>query len=345
MSSALTFELPEALEAREPPEHRGLARDEVRMMVARRHDRALVHARARDLPDFLAPGDLVVVNASATLPASVPGRRANGDVIELHLSTPMPGAQDEATWLVELRRRSGTFRRARDGETLVLPGGARAELITRYASRSRLWVASLRLPASLYEYLARHGRPISYRYVDREWPLPCYQTAFAIEPGSAEMPSAGRPLSASVVTALVARGIQVAPLVLHTGVSSLEGDEQPYPERYRVPSQTARLVNATRAAGGRVVAVGTTVVRALESVSSPDGLLEGGAGWTDLVVTAERGVRTVDGLLTGWHEPHASHLLMLEAIAGRDLVERSYRAALECGYLWHEFGDVELILP
>ncbi|MGH2996466.1 MAG: S-adenosylmethionine:tRNA ribosyltransferase-isomerase, partial [Gaiellaceae bacterium] len=143
----------------------------------------------------------------------------------------------------------------------------------------------------------------------------------------------------------IARGVAIAPLVLHTGVSSLEEDEPPYPERFSVPAATARLVTATRRWGGRVIAVGTTVVRALETVSGPDGSLEPGAGWTRLVVTPERGVRAVDGILTGWHEPRASHLLMLEAVAGRELVRRSYRAALECGYLWHEFGDVHLVLP
>ena len=144
------------------------------------------------------------------------------------------------------------------------------------------------------------------------WPLDTYQNVYASEPGSAEMPSAGRPFTADVLGRLVARGIGVTPLVLHTGVASLEADELPYPERFAVPATTAERVNATHDAGRRVVAIGTTVVRALESAVGPDGRARAAAGWTDLVITPERGVRLVDGLLTGWHEPEASHLLMLE---------------------------------
>jgi S-adenosylmethionine:tRNA ribosyltransferase-isomerase len=159
------------------------------------------------------------------------------------------------------------------------------------------------------------------------------------------MPSAGRPFTHELVTELVTKGVLVAPLTLHTGVSSPERGEPPYPERYRVPATTARLVNAVHGWGGRVVAVGTTVVRALETVAADDGTVSGGEGWTNLVVTPERGVRAVDGLLTGWHEPEASHLQLLEAVAGDDLLQRSYRAAQVHGYRWHEFGDLHLILP
>ena len=343
MSAEPAFELPERLEAHEAPEERGLARDDVRMLVAR-GDGRLTHGRARDLPDFLEPGDLLVINTSRTLPAALSGRRSDGSELELRLSTPLPGAPDDR-WVVELRRGDQPFGHARAGEVLDLPGGARARLEAPYLVGPRLWAARLELPEPLLAYLRRHGAPIRYAYVPEAHPLADYQTAYAVEPGSAEMPSAGRPLTPEVLTALVAKGVLVAPVVLHTGVSSPERGERPYPERYRVSTTTARLVEATRAWGGRVVAVGTTVVRALETVARPDGTIEPGEGWTALVVTAERGVRAVDGLLTGWHEPEASHLDMLEAVAGRRLISRSYAAALQAGYLWHEFGDVHLILP
>jgi S-adenosylmethionine:tRNA ribosyltransferase-isomerase len=228
---------------------------------------------------------------------------------------------------------------------LGLPYGARATLEAHYLTGARLWAARLELPEPLMAYLARYGAPIRYRYVPDVHPLSAYETAYATEPGSAEMPSAGRPVTPAVLTALAARGVTVAPIVLHTGVSSPERGERPYPERYRVPPTTARLVEATRRWGGRVVAVGTTVVRALETVARPDGTVEAGEGWTGLVVTPARGVRAVDGLITGWHEPEASHLDILHAVAGRRLIERSYAAALDAGYLWHEFGDLHLILP
>jgi S-adenosylmethionine:tRNA ribosyltransferase-isomerase len=335
------FEVPQACEAHEPPEARGLARDEVRLMVATRSTGRLVHARFNGLHRFLAAGDLLVLNVSAQIPAALPATRPDGTALELRLSTPMP----DGRWLVELRLGAESFAGAVERERLVLPGGAQAELVSRYAHGRRLWLTELRLPKPLDRYLAEHGRPIRYGYVSRAWPLETYRNVYALEPGSVEPPSAGRPFTRELITRLVAKGVLVAPLTLHTGVSSLERDETPYPEWYRVPEATAQLVNAVRGWGGRVVAVGTTVVRALETVSAADGTVEPGEGWTSLVVTPDAGLNAVDGLVTGWHEPRATHLDLLQAAAGEELLERSYVAALEHGYLWHEFGDSQLILP
>ncbi len=342
--SARPIEPPSVREAAEPPEARGLRRDEVRLMVARRGDGRILHSRVAALPRFLRRGDLVVVNTSATLPAALGARRADGSALELHLSTPARG-EAPGRWLVELRRGSEPFRGGEPGERIELPGGGAARLLAPCAGGRRLWLAQLDLPEPLQAYLEHHGRPIRYGYVPRRWPLAAYQTAYALEPGSAEMPSAGRPLSAELITRLVASGMLVAPITLHTGVSSPEAQEPPYPERYRVPAETARLVDSVHAWGGRVVAVGTTVVRALETVAGEDGAVRAGAGWTELVVTPERGLRAVDGLLTGWHEPEASHFQLLRAAAGDELLGRSYAAAVAHGYLWHEFGDSHLILP
>jgi S-adenosylmethionine:tRNA ribosyltransferase-isomerase len=341
---ALVFELPPALQAHEPPEARGLARDEVRLLVSRPLAEPTDH-HARDLPQLLLAGDLLVVNTSGTLAAAVDGVRPDGQKLELHLSTRLPAG----LWLVEPRRpaRPGSlpFRDDLAGETLRVPGGGLVHVLARYPESGRLWVCALHFPAPVTAYLAEHGRPIRYSHVGRDWPIDAYQTVYATEPGSAEMPSAGRPLTPRLITELVARGVGVTPIVLHAGVSSLEDHETPAPEEYRVPAATAWRVNATRAAGGRVVAVGTTVVRALETVADERGTAHPGQGWADIIVTPERGVRVVDGLLTGWHEPRASHLLILEAIAGRPMLEQAYRVALERGYLWHEFGDLHLILP
>ena len=320
----------------------------MRLLVARRDRGPLVHDTFRGLPAHLRAGDLLVVNTSATIPAALSATRADGTALDLHLSTPLPGPEPHGAarprWVVELRRAGARFRGASAGERLALPGGASAELLATYLSPGRLWIAALDLPAGVHAYLAEHGRPIAYGHLARPRPLADLQTVFADEPGSAEMPSAGRPFSDRVLDDLLARGVQVAPLVLHTGVASLERGERPYPERYRVPALTATRVNAHRAAGGRVIAVGTTVVRALESVAAPDGRVEAGEGWTSLVITPDRPVRAVDGLITGWHDADASHLLMLEAVGGRELIERSYAAALAAGYRRHEFGDSHLIL-
>jgi S-adenosylmethionine:tRNA ribosyltransferase-isomerase len=341
----LKFELPPELEAGEPPEARGLTRDAVRMMVASRSTGLLTHSTFALLPAFLEAGDLVVVNTSGTIPAALTATTPDGRRVALHLSTRL----DDGTWVVEPRRIAAhSTERWPDEQPprhLLLGESASLSLLERYRDSCRLWIAALDLPQPVLTWLTVHGRPIRYRYVERPWPLSAYQNVYVTEPGSAEMPSAGRPFTPEVITRLVAKGVGVTPIVLHTGVASLEADELPYPERVRVARTTVARVNATHAAGGRVIAVGTTVVRALESAADDDGQVHELDGWTDLVITPERGVRAVDGLLTGWHEPEASHLLMLEAVAGRPLLESSYAASLAEGYQWHEFGDLHLILP
>ncbi|MFG3226178.1 S-adenosylmethionine:tRNA ribosyltransferase-isomerase [Kitasatospora sp. NPDC048194] len=342
--------VPPELSAREPAEARGGARDGVRMLVGRKASGTVEHRRFTELPEVLRPGDLLVVNNSATLPAALPGRLPDGTPVALHLSSAQPDRR--GTHLVELRRavpgRAAAYyppeeSPARPGLRIGLPDGAAAELTGSFTAR--LWYAELSLPVPLLRYLERHGRAIRYGYTDRDWPIEAYQTVFASVPGSSEMPSAARPFSPEVVARLAGRGVLVAPVTLHTGVASPEVHEAPYAERFLVPAATARLARHVRDGGGRVIAVGTTVVRALESAAGPDGTLQEADGWTELVITPERGVRAVDGLLTGWHEPRASHLLMLAAVAGRPLLADCYRAAVRNRYLWHEFGDVNLLLP
>jgi S-adenosylmethionine:tRNA ribosyltransferase-isomerase len=343
-SDRLTFDLPPHLEAAEPPEARGTARDDVRMLVAHRTTGDLTHTTFRTLPSFLQDGDLVVINTSAVIPAAVAACSDDGTHMIVHLSTRL----DDGRWVIEPRRIDGGTTRRWAGPTprhMIVGNDATITLEEPYLDSDRLWIASLDLHQPVYTWLTAHGRPIRYGYVDRPWPIATYQNVYATEPGSAEMPSAGRPFTPDVITRLVAKGVGIAPLVLHTGVASLEATELPYPERLRVPPSTANRVSDTRRHGGRVIAVGTTVVRGLESAADASGEVQPFDGWTDLVITPERGVHVVDGLLTGWHEPEASHLLMLEAVAGRPLLESSYEASLREGYLWHEFGDMHLILP
>lgn len=350
-AAATAFTVPADLAASEPPEARGLARDEVRLLVARGPGR-LRHTRFRDLPRALRRGDLVVVNTSDTEPAAVDGA-VDGAGVTLHVSGPVPHG-DAAEWVVELRTPDG--RRVTDavaGTRIALPGGVTATLRAGHPdpavdAGSRLWRATIPVAGGLRGWLAAVGRPVRYPYLRGDWPLDAHRTALATataEFASAEMPSAGRPFSPGVLHGLRARGVRVAGLVLHTGVSSPEAGEVPLPERFRVPAATAAAVNAARAAGGRVVAVGTTVTRALETVADPAGRVRAGAGWTDLVLGPDRPSRVVDGLVTGWHEPDASHLLLLEAVAGPRTVTAAYAAALARGYLWHEFGDSCLLLP
>jgi S-adenosylmethionine:tRNA ribosyltransferase-isomerase len=429
-TAGLEFELPPGQEASEPPEARGLARDGVRLLVA---DGAGVrHSRFDQLGRFLSPGDLLVVNTSATLAAAVDGRRADGRAVTVHFSTRLDdgrpddgrpddgrpddgrpddgrpddgrpddgpdggraaggrldggraaggrldggraddGWADDGIWLAELRppgRATGPVTDARPGERISLPAGAALDLLA--AAGPRLWRVRAVLEGGAVAYLAEHGRPITYAYLRGSWPLRDYQTVFARDPGSAEMPSAGRPFSAELVTSLAVAGVVVTPITLHTGVSSLESGEPPLREWFRVPQPTAELVTLTRAAGRRVIAVGTTVTRALESAAdrAPGGMtghgtaghgtagrgtdraggygpgLEAAGAWTDLVLGPQRPARVVDGIITGWHAPGASHLDLLTAVAGVGRVSAAYREAIRHGYLWHEFGDSCLLLP
>jgi S-adenosylmethionine:tRNA ribosyltransferase-isomerase len=325
-------------DAREPAEVRGAGRDDVRLLVSF-GDGRIGHARFAELPELLLPGDLLVINTSSTLPAAVPVRDPDA-TLRLHLSSPWV----DGAWLVELRQEGERFDGGAEGDVLLLPDGGTAVLLERDPG-GRLWTAALQLPAPVPHYLARHGEPIRYAHAAESWPLEAYQTVYATEPGSAEMPSAGRAFTPELVTQLIAAEIDVAPLVLHTGVSSLEAGERPHPERYRVPRFTAERVNLARRLRGRVIAVGTTVVRALESAAGEDGRLHAREGWTDLVIEPDTAIRAVDGLLTGFHDRDSSHLSMLEAIAGAELLERSYEEAARTGYLRHEFGDMQLILP
>ncbi len=342
----LSFSLPPELEAPAPPENRGMTRDAVRMLVAAKSDGSLVHSHFSELPRFLDEGDLVVINTSGTLAAEIEGTGPGGVPVQVHLSTCLPAG----LWTVEIRRNGEAHLTASAGDVIELPAGGTVALLAPYSpgpggTGVRLWVSRVETPERLHSYLARHGRPIRYGYVRGSYPLSAYQNVYVTEPGSAEMPSAGRPFTPEVLTRLVAKGVGVAPVLLHTGVASLEANEPPYAEYFRVSTATAHRVNDARRAGGRVIGIGTTVVRALESVVDDHAHVHPSEGWTETVVSPERPVRSIDGFLTGWHEPEASHLAMLEAIAGRDLLEASYDAALAERYLWHEFGDVHLILP
>jgi S-adenosylmethionine:tRNA ribosyltransferase-isomerase len=351
--------LPPAAIATGPPEQHGVPRDRVRMLVAGRH--GLRHRVAADLASELRPGDVLVVNTSDTLPAALPGVTTAGERVEVHLSTLDPSAglgyatalrRERTRWVVEIRMAGplggDPSYAGRAGDVVRLSGGAVLEVEAGYpagTARPRLWTAALATPEPLMRWLSGHGSPIRYRYVSSPWPLSAYRTPFADTPGSVEMPSAGRALTSRIFRRLAARGIEGAGIVLHCGVSSLEPGDPPYPEWFEVPTAAAATVAAAKAEGRRVIAVGTTVVRALESAARATGEVAAGSGWTDLVITPGTELAAVDGLLTGWHEPEASHLLMLRAIAGCELLQNSYREAARSGYRWHEFGDLHLILP
>jgi len=342
------FTSPEDGTATEPPELRGLRRDGVRLLVAT--PAGTRHTVFCCLGDQLRAGDVLLVNTSATVPGQLDGTR-DGSAVVVHVANRL----SDGARVVELRTAldaSAPVLDGRVGERIGLPAGGVVELLAPYPQSgssptgvgNRLWRGRVTVPENLSHYLREQARPISYGYLSGSFPISAYQTIFALCPGSAEMPSAGRPFSAELVARLVGLGVIFAPITLHTGLSSQDVGELPQPEWFEVSETTAHLVNSSRARGGRVIAVGTTATRAIESAAGPDGIVAAAAGWTDLVISSERPVRVVDGLITGWHNPEASHLLLVEAVAGAELTQRAYHAAVAEHYLWHEFGDACLLL-
>jgi S-adenosylmethionine:tRNA ribosyltransferase-isomerase len=332
--NAAVLPRPGLLEATAPPERRGIERDAVRMLVTDRATAAHHHARFFDLPSFLQPGDVLVVNDSATVPAALTATRANGERLQLHVSTQI----DERIWMAEPR--GGVLL----GEELRLPDGASAVPIAPVdPEQPRLWYVWFQLPRPMHAYLLAVGEPIRYGYVPLKFPLSDYQTIFARVPGSSEMPSAARPFSRRVLDALRDRGVAVATITLHCGVSSFEVPEQPAIERYVVPPATAEIVNSARREGRRVIAVGTTALRALESAAYENHAIAS-SGWTDLVIGSGYRTRTVDGLLTGFHAPSATHLWIVGSFLDDATLHSAYGEAADRGYYYHEFGDVHLIV-
>ncbi|MFZ1023556.1 MAG: S-adenosylmethionine:tRNA ribosyltransferase-isomerase [Thermoplasmata archaeon] len=339
-ATSLEFLRPPELSATVPPEERGIDRDEVRLLVSDLSgDR---HSRFLDLPSLLDPGDVLVVNESATLPASLPARGPLGDFL-LNLST----NYGHGIWVAEPR-----WSFDRPGPLPILPGtslsvaGLPARALGPFPGLDRLWF--LHVEGDLDERMRNVGVPIRYGYTEHPFPLSTYQTVFARVPGSAEMPSAGRPFSRRLLDRLVARGIQVAPVLLHAGVSSLEFEsvrsnfDRIYPEPFEVPPATIAAIEEAHRHCRRVVAVGTTVIRALESAWTSGGFRPM-RGFTQLAIAPGRPIRTIDGLLTGLHDPRTSHLLLLYAVAGEARIRQAYEEAIRARYLWHEFGDSHLI--
>ena len=350
---SLDFNLPDQLQCGLPTEVRGIARDEVRLMISHRSTDLVQHTQFKFLDHYLKAGDVLVVNTSGTLKAAVEAIWQRELELKVHFSTKISANR----WVVELRewKAEGAkrFHQAKVGQVLQLKTGGQIHLIKPYYSKGifyqnqnhlQLWEVDMEIEGSVEDYLDQFGAPIRYSYLKEQYPQSYYQTVFAREMGSTEMPSAGRAFTPELVTRLVAKGVQFAPILLHTGVASLEVDERPYEEYFKVSESTASTVNLALRQGRRVIAVGTTAVRALESTVDPKGIVRAKEGWTDLYITPERGIYSVSGMLTGMHEPKASHLRMLEALAGRQHLTIAYQEAVTEQYQWHEFGDLHLIL-
>ncbi len=351
MSAPFTFTLPPELSAKEPPERRGIRRDQVRLLVIDRATGKIEHSHFDKIDNYLRKSDLLVFNSSRTLPASLRGCEcgaAHGPCMEVRLAEHLP----DDSWLALLLCEQGDPFGCglREGMRIDFAEGLNANVVTRDENIPRLWKLRFSISGTqLVDLIYRLGKPIRYEYVSTPWDLDYYQTVYAKEPGSAEMPSAGRAFTWKLLLDLKRRGIDIGYIVLHTGLSSYMDDEldaqrPASEEEYFVSAATAKKINQTRESGGRVIAVGTTVVRALESVVDPSGRVKEKRGYTRLKIDNRYRLKAADGLLTGLHEPEASHLDLLSAFVPAEKIRAAYEEAIQRKYLWHEFGDLNLIL-
>ena len=344
------FNLPAELSADRPPERRGLSRDRVRLLVIDRYADTFTHTRFDRITDFLTPGDLLVFNSSRTLPATLMGKDRDSKLaIEVRLAELLP----DGTWLALLLPSSPQKTDEVLARRLILDfeSDLSCEVIARDKRIRRLW--QLRFSKSGTEFLDllyRIGQPIRYRYLSAPWRLSYYQNVYALQPGASEMPSAGRAFTWQLLLQLRSQGVESASIILHTGLSSyldndLDRQHLASEEEFWVSEETADKIRRTKDAGHRVIAVGTTVVRALESAAAEfSGKVRACHRYTEMRITGDYKLQAVDGLLTGLHEPEASHLDLLAAFVPPVKIYAAYNEAIQRRYLWHEFGDLNLIL-
>ncbi|BDS09517.1 S-adenosylmethionine:tRNA ribosyltransferase-isomerase [Aureispira anguillae] len=346
INKIIEFDLPKHLACPKPTEQRNIARDGVRLLVTN-NKMEHYHDTFSELENYLEAGDVLVVNTSATLPSAFELTLPNGKPAKLHLSTKL-NAKD---WLVEIRAILGTktirWKEGQEGMQFKLPNGANLVLKKRFYKNQQfldLWIAELQMEENEMDYMQTYGQPIKYTQLDNPFPMDYYQTFFSYHPGSAEMPSAGRGFTSELVSRLAKKGVLFVPILLHTGISSLEENEKPYPEYMEISPLAALLINKAKEEGRRVIAVGTTAIRAIESAAKESGRVAEFRGNTELFIHESYRMKVTDGLLTGFHEPKASHLNILQALVGYQHLKMAYEKAIEANYFWHQFGDLHLIL-
>ncbi|TLS34955.1 S-adenosylmethionine:tRNA ribosyltransferase-isomerase [Pseudalkalibacillus caeni] len=345
LAPTIKFEVPDILNAAVPPERRGVRRDHVRMLILGRKSGVTQHDRFNRLEDYLKKGDLLVLNASRTVPAVLyaslnrEGNR-NSDETEVRLARKL----DDSTWECLIVAEDLT-----EGDLLAF-STTLFGTVSKVNANSPFATVSFSLSGPLlFDQIYELGEPVRYEYIKNDWPLDYYQTVYGNIPGSVEMASAGRAFTWEILFKLQKKGVKIAFIHLHTGLTYLLDDKwhqspEQNEEAYHISEEAARMINETKTAGGRVIAVGTTVVRALETAVDPSGQLEKSSGWTNLYIHPEYDLKIADGLITGFHEPEASHLDMLSAFIDPGYLHNAYQEAIERKYLWHEFGDINLIL-
>jgi S-adenosylmethionine:tRNA ribosyltransferase-isomerase len=348
----MNFQVPERNEASAPLEARGQPRDHARLLVIHRKSGQIEHRHFYDIVEYVQPGDVVVLNVSSTVPAALPGVTDDGQEIELRLSEPrsLHGNGSGRIWQAVFKPDSAVIT---PGLRLSFGDGVLTAVVRQQREDiAKLWEVEFGpTDRPIQRWLQTLGRPIKYDYVQERWGLEYYQTVYAAVPGSAEMPSAGRAFTPELLEQIQSKGVALAQIILHTGVSNIDIETEQveqhtmYEEWYQVTPEAAETINRARANGGRVVAIGTTPTRTLETVTDEQGVVHAGEGWTGLYITPGYRFKAIDALVTGLHEAKSTRLVLATAFTGdQALVLRAYHEAIDQGYLWHEFGDLSLII-
>jgi S-adenosylmethionine:tRNA ribosyltransferase-isomerase len=336
------YPLPAHLIASRPAERR----DASRLLVLERATGAVADRRFPDLVEYLAAGDVLVLNDTRVFPARLVGRKPTGARAEILLLAPLSEGETGRVWKA-LVRPGGKLKPGREVE---VDGGLRVRVEDSFEDGCR----RVRLvgEGDAWELIERFGRIPLPPYIGRssdERDRERYQTVYARERGSVAAPTAGLHFTPSLLDRVEAAGVSVGRVTLHVGVGTFRPvdaerlkDHVMHAERFAVPEATARLLNRTREGGGRVWAVGTTSARALETAVRPDSRFGAASGWTDLFIHPPYRFRGVDGLLTNFHLPRSSLLMLVSAFAGRERVMQAYRHAIEAEYRFYSYGDAML---
>ncbi|WP_349408278.1 S-adenosylmethionine:tRNA ribosyltransferase-isomerase [Pseudalkalibacillus sp. SCS-8] len=341
----IEFHLPTELNAVGPPESMGGRRDDVKLLILDRKTGGIHHDRFNNIDEHFKPGDLLILNISRTLPASfkVNIRRGN-QIIASEVEVRLGQRKSNSVWKVLFIHFT-----VQKGDEIIFSRILKAVVRSKNKSTPLVTICFSLRGKELYNQLYLLGEPIRYEYIQHDWPLTAYQTVYGTVPGSVEMVSAGRAFSWELLLRLKKRGVGLATITLHTGLSYYGNDQWHVGpadslEEYEVPANTIEAIKETKLRGGKVIAVGTTVVRAVESAVDTQGVPVEKKGWTNLHIDETFSLNVVNGLLTGFHEPKASHLDMLSAFIKPHLLKAAYQKAIDHKYLWHEFGDINLIL-
>jgi S-adenosylmethionine:tRNA ribosyltransferase-isomerase len=340
----LDYELPFHLAAREPPEVNGRSRDSSRLLVMKRKTQEIEHSYFYDVGNYLCTGDLLVLNDTRCINSVLPGKLETGGKIEVLLCTP----KDNDTWNCQLLPDGIN---ARVGQTIDFGDGElRAKIVDKSSEFDWLFVIRFSPVNDFEAKCNKIGRPVLSPYISKIWDVKYYNTVYAKKFGSAEMPAAGRHFTNELLEKLARQGIQHVFVTLHTGLSSISvkeenfEDHKMYEEPYEITEDTANIINKVKNSGGKIVAVGTTVTRVLETVANNKGKVKPEKGYTRLYIYPGYKWKIVDALITNFHPPRSSRIALAAAFTGKDLLMRGYKEAIERGYKFYEFGDTTLTI-